>query len=289
MCWRPSSRPLSVPADCGTALMAASMPGAVPGFGRFSGAVVGALRVHVVGSVSRRRCGYPFRRGTPAAPYANSLRNLFNIIVIVSRRRAIQARLQEKWVIMFNRVFYSPARFPCSRAALRTIAPALCASGCGWRSATTPKGSSSAVRAAVLRAFVTEVFAPSLLLPASRQSGHLPPRGNSTVLRSPLRRATDHSRPHGCTAGRLRRPLPCRTSHFTSHFTPQKLSTSHFTSHFTPQKLSTSQFTSHFTPQKLSTSQFMSHFTPQKPLPTINPHVNCIYPYKCYTVRTNKQ
>ena len=160
MCWRPSSRPLSVPADCGTASMAASMPGAVPGFGRFSGAVVGALRVHVVGSVSRRRCGYPFRRGTPAAPYANSLRNLFNIIVIVSRRRAIQARLQEKWVIMFNRVFYSPARFPCSRAALRTIAPALCASGCGWRSATTPKGSSSAVRAAVLRAFIVEGVCP---------------------------------------------------------------------------------------------------------------------------------
>ena len=118
-------------------------------------------------------------------------------------------------------------------------------------------------------------FAPSLLLPASRQSGHLPPRGNSTVLRSPLRRATDHSRPHGYTAGRLRRPLPYITSHFTSHFTPQKLSTS--------------QFMSHFTPQKPSTSQFTSHFTPQKPLPTINPHVNCIYPYKCYTVRTNKQ
>ena len=135
-----------------------------------------------------------------------------NIIVIVSRRRAIQARPQEKWVIMFNRVFYSPARSPCSRAALRTIAAALCASGCGWRSAATPKGPSSAVRAAVLRAFVTEVFAPSLLLPASRQSGHLPPRGNTPVYVLPCGMPPDRSRPDGCTAGRLRRPLHVDTA-----------------------------------------------------------------------------
>ena len=103
---------------------------------------------------------------------------------------------------MFNRVFYSPARSPCSRAALRMIAAALCASGCGWRSAATPKGPSSAVRAAVLRAFVTEVFAPSLLLPASRQSGRLPPRGNSTAYVLPCGVSADDSRNrlHGGTA-----------------------------------------------------------------------------------------
>ena len=90
---------------------------------------------------------------------------------------------------MFNRVFYSPARSPCSRAALRMIAVA-------------PKGPSSAVRAAALRAFVTEVFAPSLLLPASRQSGHLPPRGNSTAYVLPCGMPADDSRNrlHGGTA-----------------------------------------------------------------------------------------
>lgn len=129
-----------------------------------------------------------------------------NIIVIVSRRRAIQARPQEKWVIMFNRVFYSPARSPCSRAALRTIAAALCASGCGWRSAATPKGPSSTVRAAVLRAFVTEVFAPPCFCRQAVKAGTSPRGGIVRHTFSPAA-CLPMTAVTGCTAGRLRRPL----------------------------------------------------------------------------------
>lgn len=155
---------------------------------------------------------------------------------------------------MFNRVFYSPTRSPCSRAALRTIAAALCASGCGWRSAATPKGPSPAVRAAVLRAFVTEVFAPSLLLPASRQSGHLPPpRGNSTAYVLPCGMPADGSRNrlHGGTA--------TAKNHVTFYVTKATNVTNHVT------------------------------FYTKAPPSAINLHVNCIYPYKSQTARTSNK
>ena len=126
---------------------------------------------------------------------------------------------------MFNRVFYSPARSPCSRAALRMIAAALCASGCGWRSAATPKGPSSAVRAAVLRAFVTEVFAPPCFCRQAVKAGTSPRGGIVRHTFSPAA-CLPTTAVTGCTAGRLRQKT-------TSHFTSQKLPTSPITSHFT--------------------------------------------------------
>lgn len=112
---------------------------------------------------------------------------------------------------MFNRVFYSPARSPCSRAALRMIAVALCASGCGWRSAATPKGPSSAVRAAVLRAFVTEVFAPPCFCRQAVKAGTSPRGGIVRHTFSPAA-CLPMTAVTGCTAGRLRRPLHVDTA-----------------------------------------------------------------------------
>ena len=154
---------------------------------------------------------------------------------------------------MFNRVFYSPARSPCSRAALRMIAAALCASGCGWRSAATPKGPSSAVRAAVLRAFVTEVFAPPCFCRQAVKAGASPPRGNSTAYVLPCGVPADDSRNrlHGGTA--------TAKNHVTFYVTKATNVTNHVTFY-------------------------------TKALPSaINLHVNCIYPYKSQTARTSNK
>ena len=131
---------------------------------------------------------------------------------------------------MFNRLFYSPARSPCSRAALRTIAAALCASGCGWRSATTPKGPSSAVRAAVFRTFIIEGVCPLPAFAGKPPKRAPPPLWGIVLLYVlPMRRACQpqpSGRLHGGTSAA---PASCPSLHsLTAYirkisFIPQQL------------------------------------------------------------------
>ena len=182
---------------------------------------------------------------------------------------------------MFNRVYYSPARSPCSRAALRTIAAALCASGCGWRSAATPKGPSSAVRAAVLRAFVTEVFAPSLLLPASRQSGRLPPRGNSTAYVLPCGMPADGSRNrlHGGTA---------TAKNYVTFYVTKATNVTNYVTFYVTKATNVTNYVTFYVTKATNVTNHVTFYT-KAPPSAINLHVNCIYPYKSQTARTSNK